>query len=110
MDRGRLVGRLRARCVAMVGAGLASEVKDLLGRGYDESLPALQGIGYRDFARVVRGMTNTEEALHRMQRDTIRYAKRQMTWFQREAALEWIDVEKHGGPEGVAAVLEARLA
>jgi tRNA dimethylallyltransferase len=110
MERTRLTSRLRARCAAMARAGLVAEVERLLARGYDESLPALQGIGYRDFARVVRGATSPEEALRTMQRDTVRYAKRQLTWFQREEALEWIDVEGQGGPEGVAALLQARLA
>ena len=35
----------------MVAAGLATEVEGLLGRGYDESLPAMQGIGYEDAQR-----------------------------------------------------------
>jgi tRNA dimethylallyltransferase len=110
MDRARLAARLRARCGAMVAAGLAREVEGLLERGYDESLPAMQGIGYRDFASVARGKISTEEALRAMQRDTVRYAKRQMTWFRREPDLEWIDVEREGGPDGVAALVEGRLA
>ena len=38
-----------------------------------------------------------------MQRDTMRYAKRQMTWFAREPEIDWIDVEAAGGIEGAAA-------
>ena len=109
MNRERLAVRLRARCQTMVAAGLAAEVERLLARGYDESLPAMQGIGYRDFAGVVRGTTSEEEALGRMQRDTVRYAKRQMTWFRSEPDIEWIDIEREGGPERVAALVEGRL-
>lgn len=109
MDREHLVARLRARCAAMVAAGLAAEVERLLQRGYDESLPAMHGIGYRDFVRVVRGKTREEDALRAMQRDTVRYAKRQMTWFRREPGIEWIDIEREGGPERVAAFVEGRL-
>jgi tRNA dimethylallyltransferase len=109
MDRGLLADRLRARCRGMVAAGLAGEVERLLERGYDVSLPAMHGIGYRDFARVLRGQATPEEALHAMQRDTLRYAKRQMTWFRREPDIEWIDIEREGGPAGVAALVEARL-
>jgi tRNA dimethylallyltransferase len=109
MDRQRLAARLRARCVAMVAAGLAPEVEGLLARGYDASLPAMHGIGYRDFVRVVKGQTRAEDALRVMQRDTLRYAKRQMTWFRREPGAQWIDIERAGGPEGVAALLEERL-
>jgi tRNA dimethylallyltransferase len=110
MDRARLVARLRARCAAMVARGLAAEVEQLLERGYDETLPALQGIGYRDFVRVIRGRVSVEEALRTMLRDTVRYAKRQLTWFRREPDIEWIDVEQGGGPSGVAALVEERVA
>lgn len=109
MDRVRLAARLRIRCAAMVADGLAAEVERLLARGYHESLPSMHGIGYRDFARVVRGAMGEAEALAGMQRDTVRYAKRQLTWFRREAGMEWIDVEQEGGPEQIAALVEARL-
>jgi tRNA dimethylallyltransferase len=109
MDRQRLAARLRARCAAMVAAGLAAEVEGLLAQGYDEALPAMHGIGYRDFARVVRGRAHPEDALRAMQRDTVRYAKRQMTWFRREPGVEWIDIEREGGPDRVAALVEERL-
>jgi tRNA dimethylallyltransferase len=69
----------------------------------------MQGIGYRDFARVIQGHATPDEALQAMQRDTVRYAKRQMTWFRREPDIEWIDIEREGGPAGVAALVEARL-
>jgi tRNA dimethylallyltransferase len=109
MDRARLAARLRSRCEAMVAAGLAGEVAALLERGYDESLPAMQGIGYRDFVRVVRGKTTEAEALRAMLRETMRYAKRQGTWFRREPDVDWIDVEREGGAERVAALVEERL-
>jgi tRNA dimethylallyltransferase len=93
----------------MVAAGLAAEVEQLMTRGYDEILSAMHGIGYRDFVRVVRGKGREEDALRTMQRDTVRYAKRQMTWFRREPGIEWIDIEREGGPERVAALVEGRL-
>lgn len=109
LARARLRARLRARGEAMVRAGLADEVARLLAAGHSPSLPVLQGIGYRDFARVRRGEIDEAEALRRMVRDTVRYAKRQLTWFRREPELQWIDVDEAGGPAGVAAWLEERL-
>jgi tRNA dimethylallyltransferase len=109
LDRARLATRLRARAAAFVSGGLADEVRRLLARGYDPSLPALQSIGYREFARVVRGELDAVTALALMQRDTVRYAKRQWTWFMREPGIQWLDVALAGGPEGVAAIVEQRL-
>lgn len=109
MERGRLGQRLRERAASMVTAGLAAEVRALLARGYDPSLPAMQGLGYREFAEVALGRLSPARALAIMQRDTVRYAKRQWTWFSREPDVHWLDVELGGGPAEVAAIVEQRL-
>jgi tRNA dimethylallyltransferase len=109
LDRAVLARRLAARAAAMVAAGLLDEVRALLARGYAPGLPALQGIGYRQFVQVAGGALDPGQALVLMQRDTTRYAKRQMTWFVREPGIEWIDVDVVGGAEAVAETIEARV-
>ena len=109
MARSRLSVRLRARARAMVEAGLLDEVQRLLARGYDESMTALQGIGYREFARVARGELAAAEALRLLERDTLRYAKRQWTWFAREPGIRWIDMDVVGGPTGAAGEVERMI-
>jgi tRNA dimethylallyltransferase len=109
MERAALRRRLAARATSMVGAGLAEEVRSLLARGYDPTLPAMLGIGYREFVRVVQGTLAEGEALRLMQRDTMRYAKRQWTWFAREPGIQWLDLELAGGADGAAAIIERRL-
>ena len=110
MDRDALARRLVARAAAFVDAGLRGEVERLLARGYDPALPSLQSIGYREFARVARGELDPAEALRLMQRDSVRYAKRQWTWFAREPGIEWLDVEKAGGVDGTAERIASALA
>jgi len=110
MDRAALARRLAARAAVFVDSGLRAEVERLLARGYDPSLPSLQSIGYREFVRVVRGGLDPAEALRLMQRDTVRYAKRQWTWFAREPGIEWLDVDRVGGVEGAADVIAWALA
>jgi len=109
MERAVLGRRLRARAAGMVEAGLLDEVRTLLARGYDPSLPAMQGIGYRQFVAVAEGELTAAEATRLMQRDTVRYAKRQWTWFAREPDVQWMDVTLAGGPEGVAGLIAERL-
>jgi tRNA dimethylallyltransferase len=109
MAREALNARLAARAAAMASAGLADEVKALLARGYDASLPAMQGIGYREFVRVVRGELSVAAAVREMQRETVRYAKRQGTWFAREPGIEWLEVTTAMDAEAVAARMERRL-
>jgi tRNA dimethylallyltransferase len=103
MERAALAARLEARAAAMARAGLAEEVEALLARGYDPGLSALQGIGYREFVRVLRGELDRAEAIRLMQRDTVRYAKRQMTWFGREPGIQWMDVTNEDDVDRLAA-------
>ena len=110
MERAELGRRLRLRAATMVEAGLLDEVRTLLARGYDATLPAMQGIGYRQFVAVALGELSAAEATRLMQRDTVRYAKRQWTWFAREPDVQWVDAQLAGGPEGVAALIFERLA
>jgi tRNA dimethylallyltransferase len=102
MSRDALARRLITRAAAFVDAGLRDEVERLLARGYDPALPSLSSIGYREFVRVARGELTPAEALRLMQRDTVRYAKRQWTWFAREPGIEWIDVAQAGDADGTA--------
>jgi tRNA dimethylallyltransferase len=103
LDRAALAERLRARAVLMVAAGLEDEVRGLLARGHAPTLAAMQGIGYREFARVVAGELDRAEALRLMQRDTVRYARRQWTWFAREPEISWLDVDALDGDTGAVA-------
>jgi tRNA dimethylallyltransferase len=101
-ERARLAATLAVRAAAMAANGLAEEVRALLDRYDDPSLPALCGIGYRQFVLVVRGRMREPEAVRLMQRDTVRYAKRQWTWFAREPGIRWLDVDAAGGSDGAA--------
>jgi tRNA dimethylallyltransferase len=109
LERSALAARLEARAGAMVAAGLLDEVRGLLARGYGPELSAMQGIGYRQFAQVALGRLDAAEALRLMQRETVRYAKRQVTWFAREPDVTWIDVAATTGASDVAARIEAGL-
>ncbi len=101
-ERSVLNRRLEERARGMYAGGMMDEVQRLLEAGYDETSPGMAGIGYRQFAAVVKQRMTEAEALALMVRDTRRYAKRQMTWFAREADLRWLDVDETGGPEGAA--------
>jgi tRNA dimethylallyltransferase len=109
MERSRLRDRLAARARAMAASGLAEEVRSLLARGYDDSLPAMRGIGYRQFTLVARGALTGEEAVRSMERETVQYARRQGTWLRREPGIRWLDVDAAGGPDGAARIIQGML-
>jgi tRNA A37 N6-isopentenylltransferase MiaA len=59
--------------------------------------------------RVVRGELGVADAVALMQRDTVRYAKRQGTWFAREPDVAWLDVADGMDANAIAAGIERRL-
>jgi tRNA dimethylallyltransferase len=97
---------LKERVEGMVARGMMGEVRRLLAAGYDAGSPGMNGIGYRQFVAVAGGRLDEAEAMRLMVRDTQRYAKRQMTWFQRDAEIHWLDVDRAGGIEGAAEAID----
>ena len=91
--RSALYAALDARVDRMLAEGLLDEVQVLLEAGFAPSLPAMHGIGYRHLAPVVQKRGGLDQAVAAMKRDTRRYAKRQWTWFAREAGLNWVEAE-----------------
>jgi tRNA dimethylallyltransferase len=104
--RASLYAALDARVEGMVARGLGEETRRLLDARHSPALPAMQGIGYRHFVRVIEGRWSGVEAMRLMKRDTRQYAKRQWTWFAREPGIRWVDVEAAGGVEGAAEQVE----
>jgi tRNA dimethylallyltransferase len=101
-ERRRLGERLAARVRAMLAHGMMEEVKQLLDAGYGDQAPGMATIGYRQLAAAAQGRLPLEEAVRLIIRDTARYAKRQMTWFARDAEVRWLDVDAAGGTAGAA--------
>jgi len=83
-DRALLYDRCDARLASMSEAGVLEEVAALAARGLDAKLPALKAVGYRELAAHLRGESTLPEALEAAQRETRRYAKRQLTWFRNQ--------------------------
>lgn len=102
--RPALYRRIDRRTEAQFAAGFVEEVRRLLAMGYRPEDPGLQVLGYRHVVAHLRGRLSREEAIALTQRDTRRYAKRQLTWFRRERGVRWIDVEGRS-PEELAALL-----
>ena len=93
MDREKLYERINLRVDNMINEGLLDEVKKLLDMGYDENSIAMQGIGYKEVIKHFKGEYTIEETIEILQRESRRYAKRQLTWFRREELVHWVDLE-----------------
>ncbi len=108
-EREELYRLIDERARRMWEAGLASEVRGLLATGYAPDLPALKSLGYRQVVAYLQGRRSAAEALAEMQRATRNYARRQLTWFRREPAAEWMAVRGWEWVEPLAEKILARL-
>jgi tRNA dimethylallyltransferase len=105
-----LYERCNRRFERMVGNGAIEEVKALLARGLDPSLPAMRAIGVREIGAFLSGETGREEMLAKGQQATRNYAKRQYTWFAHQPPRQWPrygEPLEPGGMERALALLEA---
>jgi tRNA dimethylallyltransferase len=101
--------RIRGRARAMFARGLLEEVARLLAAGYDPELRPFASHGYREAIAHLAGESTLEEAIASTVLRTRQYAKRQATWWRREPAIHWLDVEDGAAdaPPTLAAALVA---
>ncbi len=109
VDRARLYERIDRRIEEQLAAGLVEEVRGLLRAGYARTLPAMQGLGYKEILAYLDGRASLDEAIATLRRNTRRYAKRQWTWLRADPRYRWVDVDDEP-PDAVAARIEAMLA
>jgi tRNA dimethylallyltransferase len=83
MPRPALFARIDARVDAMMQVGLADEVRGLLEQGYHWDLPAMSGLGYRQFRPWFEGSATLDECVQRLKYDTHTFVRRQDNWFRR---------------------------
>lgn len=86
--REELYERINLRVDLMIAAGLEAEARAVYPLRH---LNALQTVGYRELFEWFDGTISREEAIELVKRNSRRYAKRQMTWFRRDAAIHWIE-------------------
>ena len=106
-DRDALAARIDARADAMFAGGAVAEVAALLARDLSPDLPVMRAIGVPPIAALLAGESSRDEALARTRLDTVRYAKRQRTWFRHQSPADWF---RTGSGDAALADFAARLA
>jgi tRNA dimethylallyltransferase len=89
-DRKALRERIALRTGQMFAAGLVEEVGNLIAQGAPPDAKPLEAIGYREAMAVVQGRMTIAEAEFATSLATGQYAKRQLTWFRKEAGVTWV--------------------
>jgi tRNA dimethylallyltransferase len=83
-ERRPLYDKIEWRFDDMLRDGAIDEVRALVGRSLDSSLPVMKATGVRELAAFLRGEIPLETAAERAKAETRRYAKRQTTWFRHQ--------------------------
>ena len=89
-DRKDLYHRVDRRVDIMLEQGLVEEIRSLLASGISERCTAMQAIGYKEFVAALRGEMTVEAAADEVRKASRHYAKRQLTWFRRNKAMNWL--------------------
>ena len=95
MPREALYERINLRVDIMLEQGLLDEAKAIYDAGYDVSLPALQGLGYKQLFKYFGGEYTLEQTIDAIKLETRRFAKRQLTWFRRDKRIIWFDISDY---------------
>lgn len=91
MGRACLYARINARTQEMFNAGAVQEADALLAGALSSTASKI--IGLAEIRRYQAGECTLQETIEKTAQNTRRYAKRQMTWFNAEKRLEWIEAE-----------------
>ncbi|MEL6776664.1 MAG: tRNA (adenosine(37)-N6)-dimethylallyltransferase MiaA [Cyanobacteria bacterium J06597_16] len=86
-----LRSRITQRVHHMVEAGLVTEVQGLIEK-YGADLPLLKTLGYAEMQQHLSGDLSLDAAIDLTVQHTCQFAKRQRTWFRKEAQIEWFTV------------------
>jgi tRNA dimethylallyltransferase len=88
--RDELYEKINRRTEAHFAAGLVKEVRELLDSGIPRTTNALGAHAYRRVCEYLAGERTLESAVERSKQDVRNYAKRQLTWFRKEADAIWL--------------------
>ena len=87
--RAELYENIERRVDAMMRQGILDEARCVY-EHRDSWHTAVQAIGYKEPMAALRGEITMDEAVAKIQQESRRYAKRQLTWFRRNPAISWI--------------------
>ena len=98
-DREKLYSRINKRVDIMLESGLLEEARKVLES--DLSYTSVKAIGYKELIPYFKGEKTLEECVEKLKMETRRYAKRQITWFKRDAQINWIYIDEYNSFEEI---------
>lgn len=85
-DRDTLYQRINQRVLQMIDDGMIEEAQRVYPK---RTLNSLNTVGYKELFEYLDGLTTLDEAIFKIQSNTRRYARKQLTWYKRDAEMTW---------------------
>lgn len=85
-DRETLYQRINQRVLQMIDDGMIEEAQRVYPK---RMLNSLNTVGYKELFEYLDGLTTLDEAIFKIQSSTRRYARKQLTWYKRDAKMTW---------------------
>lgn len=86
--REQLYDRINRRVLLMLSEGLVEEARKVYPL---RELNALNTVGYKELFEHFDGATTLDEAVFKIQSNTRRYCRKQLTWFKRDDRIRWFE-------------------
>lgn len=101
--------RINFRVDEMFRRGLVPETEQLLKLGLESNPVAMQALGYRQAVEYLRKRLDLNQTVELVKLRTRQFAKRQVTWFRRQAALNWVEIQRSEAADQTAGRLAAMM-
>ena len=92
--REQLYQRVDDRVARMLQEGLVEEVRGLVAAGLSPQARRMQGLGYKELLPFLSGQASLADCQQLLARRTRNYAKRQLTWFQADPRVRWLEAQE----------------
>lgn len=92
-QRNILYAKIDKRVDEMINNGLVNEVDTILKMGFSNTLYSLNTVGYKEIIEFLESKITLERAVELIKRNTRRYAKKQLTWFNADSRINWMKIE-----------------
>lgn len=87
-DRDELYNRINQRVLDMIEEGMIEEALQVYPK---RTLNSLNTVGYKELFEYLDGLTTLGEAIFKIQSNTRRYARKQLTWYKKDTAFQWFN-------------------
>ncbi len=107
-DRQKLYDRINLRVDMMIENGLIEEAKEVYKVGKMKT--SANAIGFKELIPYIENTAGLDECIDKIKQETRRYAKRQLTWFRKNAKIQWVLLDEFDNKEKIFVYCKKSIA